>query len=78
MNTDIEKRVEEAIEQIKPAVQMDGGDVELVSVEDNVAVVRMSGACVGCGMANVTLKQGIEQVVREAVPEIERVDAIFF
>jgi Fe-S cluster biogenesis protein NfuA len=78
MSSDIEKRVEEAIAKIKPAVQMDGGDVELVSVENNIAVVRMSGACVGCGMANVTLKQGIEQVVKEAVPEIERVDAIFF
>ena len=78
MVTDIEKKVEEAIEKIRPAVQMDGGDVEFVSLEDNVVVVRMSGACSGCAMANITLKQGIEQAVREAVPEIERVDAIFY
>ena len=78
MGNDIDKRVEEAIEKIRPAVQMDGGDVELVSVEDNIAVVRMSGACSGCAMANVTLKQGIEATVRETVPEIERVDAIFY
>jgi Fe-S cluster biogenesis protein NfuA len=78
MGNPIDKRVEEAIETIRPAVQMDGGDVELVSVEDNVVVVRMSGACSGCAMANVTLKQGIEATVREAVPEIERVDAIFY
>ena len=78
MVTDIEKKVEDAIEKIRPAVQMDGGDVEFVSLEDNVVVVRMSGACSGCAMANITLKQGIEQTVREAVPEIERVDAIFY
>jgi Fe-S cluster biogenesis protein NfuA len=77
MSTDIEKRVEEAIEAIKPAVQMDGGDVELISVEGDVAVVRMMGACSCCSMAQVTLKQGIEQVVRQAVPEIKRVDAVF-
>ena len=78
MVIDIEKKVEDAIEKIRPAVQMDGGDVEFVSLEDNVVVVRMSGACSGCAMANITLKQGIEQAVREAVPEIERVDAIFY
>lgn len=78
MVTDIEKKVEDAIEKIRPAVQMDGGDVEFVSLEDNVVVVRMSGACSGCAMANITLKQGIEQAVREAVPEIVRVDAIFY
>lgn len=78
MDNNLEKKVAEALETIRPAVQMDGGDLELVSVENNVAVVRMSGACVGCGMANITLKHGVEQTIREAVPEIERVDAIFY
>lgn len=78
MDNILEKKVAEALETIRPAIQMDGGDLELVSVEDKVAVVRLSGACVGCQMANITLKHGVEQTIREAVPEIERVDAIFY
>lgn len=77
MSDEIEKKVAEAIESIRPAIQMDGGDIELVSVDNNIVLVRLAGACVGCGMANVTLKQGVEKTVREAVPEIERVEAIF-
>jgi Fe-S cluster biogenesis protein NfuA len=76
MSSDIEKKVEEALNTIRPAIQMDGGDVELVNVENNVALVRLQGACVGCAMAQITLKQGVERAVRSAVPEIERVDAI--
>ena len=77
MSNDNQSKVEAAIESIKPAIQMDGGDIEFVSIEDNVVTVRLSGACVGCQMANITLKQGVERTVKEAVPEIERVDAIF-
>lgn len=77
MANDIEKKVEAVIEKIRPSIQMDGGDIELVAVEDNIATVRMSGACSGCAMANITLKQGVEAAVREEVPEITSVEAIF-
>lgn len=78
MISSIEQRVEEVINGVRPYIQQDGGDVELVGIEDNVVTVRLSGACVGCSMANQTLKMGIEQRVIEAVPEIKRVDALFY
>lgn len=77
MANDIEKRVEAVIEKIRPSIQMDGGDIELVAVEENVATVRMSGACSGCAMANITLKQGVETAVQAECPEITSVEAIF-
>lgn len=78
MIAEVEQRVEEVIKSVRPYIQQDGGDVELVGIEDNVVLVRLSGACVGCSMANQTLKMGIEQRVIEAVPEIKRVDALFY
>jgi Fe-S cluster biogenesis protein NfuA len=78
MKSDIEQRVSEVIDGVRPYIQQDGGDVELVGIEDNVVLVRLSGACVGCAMAHQTLKVGIEQKVVEAVPEIVRVDALFY
>jgi len=78
MLTNVEQRVEEVINSVRPYIQQDGGNVELVGIEDDVVLVRLSGACVGCSMANQTLKMGIEQRVIEAAPEIKRVDAIFY
>ncbi|WP_145081379.1 NifU family protein [Poriferisphaera corsica] len=70
-------RVEEIIERIRPAIQMDGGDVELVRITDeNVVLVRLHGACVGCPSANMTLQMGIERNVREKVPEIVGVEQV--
>jgi Fe/S biogenesis protein NfuA len=60
-------------QQINPAIAAHGGHAELVSVEDGAAYLRLSGGCQGCGMASVTLTQGIEVAIREAVPEITRV-----
>ena len=60
-------------QQINPSIASHGGRAELVSVEDGTAYLRLGGGCVGCGMASVTLSQGIEVAIREAVPEIERV-----
>jgi Fe/S biogenesis protein NfuA len=57
-------------QQINPAIAAHGGVVHLVAVEEGVAFVRMGGGCAGCGMATVTLDQGIEQAIRQAVPEI--------
>ncbi len=71
------RRVAEVVERIRPAVQSDGGDVELVEVTaDNIARVRLHGACVGCPSATMTLQLGIERNVRERVPEIVAVQQV--
>jgi Fe/S biogenesis protein NfuA len=68
---DTAQQVHQVLEQqINPAIAAHGGVVHLVAVEDGVAFVRMGGGCAGCGMATVTLDQGIEQAIRQAVPEI--------
>lgn len=73
----VKERVQEALDQIRPAIQMDGGDVELVDVtEENVVQVRLMGACHGCPMSMLTLQAGIERVVKARVPEIQGVEAI--
>ncbi|MBP2019050.1 Fe-S cluster biogenesis protein NfuA [Symbiobacterium terraclitae] len=69
-------RVERALDLIRPAIRMDGGEVELISVEDGVARVRMMGACGGCPMSTMTLKMGIERAIRQQVPEVRAVEAI--
>lgn len=72
----LRERVEEALDTIRPAIAMDGGNVELLDIEGGVVTLRMMGACGGCPMSTMTLKQGIEQRLREMVPGITRVDAI--
>jgi Fe/S biogenesis protein NfuA len=68
------KAVQEVIDsKINPGVAMHGGYVTLLDVKEDVAYVALGGGCQGCGMANVTLKQGIEVIIREAVPEIRQV-----
>ena len=69
-------RVEKVINRIRPAVQMDGGDLELVDVVDGVVKVRLIGACVGCPSSTMTLKMGIERAIRAEVPEIVGVEAV--
>lgn len=69
------EKVEEALAKIRPLLQADGGDVELVEVSaDGVVKVRLSGACCGCPMAQMTLKEGIEKTLKESVPEVKRVE----
>ncbi|MGC8834679.1 MAG: NifU family protein [Armatimonadota bacterium] len=68
--------VEKALERIRPALQMDGGDVELVEIDGRVVRLRMTGACHGCPMSILTLQMGIEAALKEALPEIERVEAV--
>lgn len=70
------ERVDKALDQIRPAIRMDGGEVELVDVEDGVAKVRMVGACGGCPMSTMTLKMGIERAIRQMVPEVKAVEAV--
>jgi Fe-S cluster biogenesis protein NfuA len=71
------ERVEEILDLIRPAIQSDGGDVELVDVsEDGVVLVRFQGACVGCPSSGITLQVGIERQLKEHVPEVTRVQAV--
>ena len=68
-----EAKVREALEQVRPMLQADGGDVEFVGIEGKVVKVKLQGHCAGCPMAQMTLQQGIETRVKEAVPEVEAV-----
>ncbi|HYS17898.1 MAG TPA: NifU family protein [Candidatus Binatia bacterium] len=74
MAEDLKTRVQELIESmINPAVAGHGGFVELVDVQDNRVYLQMGGGCQGCGAADVTLKQGIERLIKEEIPEITEV-----
>jgi Fe-S cluster biogenesis protein NfuA len=70
------EKVEAALEQVRPALLADGGDVQLIDVKDGVVTLRLIGACGGCPMATMTLKGGIERVLKEKVPGVKEVVAI--
>jgi Fe-S cluster biogenesis protein NfuA len=70
------EKVEAALEKVRPALQADGGDVELVEVSDGVVSVRLTGACGSCPMSTMTLKMGVERAIRQAVPEIKKLVAV--
>ncbi len=76
MTESLEEKVMKALEEIKPRIQADGGDIDLVAVEKNIAKVRLRGACAGCPMSALTLKQGVEKLIKSKVPEIEKVEAV--
>ena len=71
------EKVEAVLAQVRPALQADGGDVELVDVTaDGVVKVKMKGACSGCPMSTMTLKMGIERVLKQQVPEVKEVVSV--
>lgn len=72
----VKEKIEAALAQIRPYLQRDGGDVELVAVKDGVVEVRLKGACGGCPMATMTLKQGIERALKQVIPEVKEVVAV--
>ncbi|MBF4509815.1 MAG: NifU family protein [Aeromicrobium sp.] len=72
----MKERVQEALDKIRPALQADGGDVELVEIDGGVVKVRLVGACAGCPMSQITLANGVERVLKQEVPEVERVEAV--
>ena len=73
----MQQKVKDALAKVRPSLQADGGDVELISVSDEgVVKVRLTGACGGCPMATMTLKGGIERVLKKEVPEVKRVEAL--
>ena len=76
MKEKIREQAEEAIKDIRPHLQADGGDIELVDVEDGVAKVRLKGACAGCPMSTMTMKWGVEDFLKKRVPEITKVETI--
>ena len=70
------EKVEAVLDQIRPALLADGGDVELINVNEGVGTLRLTGACGDCPMATMTLRHGIERVLKEEVPEITEVIAV--
>lgn len=70
------EKVEKALDKVRPSLMADGGNVELVDVNGGVVKVKLTGACGGCPMSQMTLKMGIERVLKQEIPEIEEVIAI--
>jgi len=68
--------VEKALEKIRPALRADGGDIELIDVVDGVVKVKLTGACGGCPMSQMTLKMGVERILKQQVPEVKSVETI--
>jgi len=66
----MKQRIIEALDRVRPALQADGGDVELVDVNDGIVSVRLTGACGSCPMSTMTLKMGIERTLKEEIPEV--------
>ena len=73
----IEQKIEEALDQIRPYLQADGGDVSFVEItDDKIVKVELQGACKSCSMSMMTMKAGIEESIKRAVPEIKGVEAV--
>jgi Fe-S cluster biogenesis protein NfuA len=76
-HTEIEKKVKNVLEQIRPYLQSDGGDIRFVNMtEDNVVNVELTGACGSCPYSIITLKNGVETAIKKAIPDIKSVEAI--
>lgn len=73
----LREKIEDALNKVRPSLQADGGDVELVEVDDDgVVKVKLQGACAGCPMSQMTLKMGIEKMLKQTIPEVERVESV--
>lgn len=72
----MKEKIEKALEKIRPSLMADGGNVELVEVDGKTVKVRLTGACGGCPMSQMTLKMGIERLLKKEIPEVEEVVAI--
>ena len=71
----MKEKVKKVLDEIRPMLQADGGDVELISVKEGVVKVRLKGACAGCPMSQMTLRNGIERILKEKVPEVQSVQS---
>ena len=76
--SDLHARVEGVLAQIRPCVQQDGGDLELIDIVDGIVQIRLAGSCVGCMYSMMTLQAGVERMLKEQVPEIKAVEAAPF
>ena len=76
--SDLHARVEGVLAQIRPYVQQDGGDLELIDIVDGIVQIRLAGSCVGCMYSMMTLQAGVERMLKEQVPEIKAVEAAPF
>ena len=72
----MKEKVEAILAQVRPNLQSDGGDVELVDVNEGVVRLKLTGACAGCPMAAMTLRNGIERILKEKIPEVKEVIAV--
>jgi len=72
----VKELVEKALDKIRPLLQRDGGDIELVEITDGIVKVRLTGACKGCPMSQMTLKQGVERLLLKEVPGLKEVQAV--
>jgi Fe-S cluster biogenesis protein NfuA len=72
----MQDKVEEILAKVRPALERDGGNVELVGVEDGTVKVKLVGACAGCPMSTITLKNGIERILKQEIPEVKEVVAV--
>ena len=72
----MKEKVEKALDKIRPALMADGGNVELVDVDNGIVKVKLTGACGGCPMSQMTLKMGIERVLKQEIPEIIEVQSV--
>ncbi len=72
----MKRKVEAVLAQIRPALQSDGGDVELIDMNEGVVRLKLKGACAGCPMATMTLRHGIERILKEQIPEVKEVIAV--
>ena len=72
----MQDKVTEVLDKIRPALQRDGGDLELVEVSDGTVKVKLTGACAGCPMSTMTLKMGVEKILKEQIPEVKEVVAV--
>jgi Fe-S cluster biogenesis protein NfuA len=76
MDDTLTEKVQKAIAEIRPNLQADGGDIELVGVEEGTVKVRLKGACAGCPMSTMTVKWGVENYLRKKIPEVVKVETI--
>jgi len=72
----VKEKIQEVLNNIRPSLQADGGDVELVDVKEGIVSLRLKGACAGCPMSTITLKNGIERILKEEISDIKEVVAV--
>ncbi len=72
----MQEKVESVLDKIRPALMRDGGNLELVEVNDGTVKVKLTGACAGCPMSTMTLKMGVEKILKQEIPEIKEVVAV--